>query len=85
VKDLALVMLLLAALALLVVGFVANTARYEPQFKSPGAYWTAAMTCFLPVTIAAGVPPLVLTFNFIILAGTVAFWAVDASRGAKQT
>ena len=84
-KDLALVMLMLAALAFLAVGFIANTTRYEQNMRSPGAYWTVAMTCFLPITLAAGVPPLVLTFNFIILAATVVFWAVDANRGAKQS
>lgn len=71
------VVLTIAAVALCVAGFLANTKRYENEMKPPGFYWTWGMVALVALGFLGGAPWWVRLAGFVILVATATFWARD--------
>ena len=68
---------------LVMMGFVANTARFEDQLRPPGCYWTWAVALSLVLGAVTGSPLWVQIVGLGILLVTADIWVVDITRKAK--
>lgn len=71
------VVLALAAFALCVAGFMANSARFAGSMRSPGFYWAWGVVAVLAMSIFISVPTWVKVASFVVLVLTVGLMVKD--------
>lgn len=70
---------------LILLGFAANTARFEDRMRSPGCYWTWGVAFSLLMGVVMGASDWALMVGAGLMLVTACMWLNDGNRSQEAT